>query len=121
MGLEFTWVDGLEARKIDPNGIAWPADSKVVFVSDGDQIIGRSSIMNVPMIEGTWLRDDHRNGTMAARLILEVERKYREHGEEAALAFAPDEEVASYLRRFGYEEQPLRMFLKPLVAKQEAA
>ncbi len=123
MSLEFRWLDGMAARLLDPDRIQWPADSRVLFVFEGNELIARSSITNIPMIEGTWIEPQHRNGTLATRIMKEVEKHYRENGEEAALAFIPSDqpEIAEYMIRLGYEEKPLRFFLKPLVARAEAA
>jgi Predicted acetyltransferase len=121
--IEFRWLDGEAARVLDPDGIEWPGDTRVLYVFENGQLIARSSIMSVPMIEGTWIKPEHRNGTLAVRIIKEVERHYLENGEEAAMAFAPADqpEVAEYLKRLGYEEKPLRFFIKPLVSRAIAA
>ncbi len=123
MNLEFRWLDGLAARLLDPDHIQWPADSRVLFVFEGDTLVARSSITNIPMIEGSWIEPTHRNGTLATRLMKEVERHYRDNGETAALAFVPSDqpEICEYMKRLGYEEKHLRFFLKPLVARAEAA
>lgn len=121
--IEFRWLDGEAARLLDPDGIEWPGDTHVLYVFEGEQIIARSSIMSVPMIEGTWIEPERRNGTLATRIIREVEKHYRDNGEEAAMAFIPSDqpEIADYMMRLGYQEKPLRFFLKPLVERAEAA
>ena len=121
--IEFRWLKGDAAQAIDPDHIRWPADTNVLYVIEDGEIIGRSSILMVPMIEGTFLRIDKRSGTLAARIIREVEKRYLEEGQPAAMAFAPESqpEIAEYLERFGFEEQPLTMYKKNLIAEREAA
>lgn len=121
--IEFLWLQGDEARALDPDGLAWPIAARVLFVYDEGRLIGRSSVFPLMLIEGTWLHPDYRNGTTAARIVKEVERQYLEEGHEAAMAFVPNDkpEIADYMKRFGYVEQPIRLFIKPLAEKAQAA
>lgn len=123
MPIEFLWLQGDEARAIDPESLAWPTASRVLFVYEDNKLIGRSSVFPLMMIEGTWLHPDYRNGTIASRILKEVERQYLEEGQEAAMAFVPNDkpEIADYMQRIGYVAQPIRLFMKALVAKRRAA
>jgi hypothetical protein len=121
MSLEFKWVYGDEARMIDTEPIPWPPESHVLFVYEDGNLIGRSSIVFTPMIEGTRLDPEKRNGTLAARIIHEVERRYLEFAKPVAMAFAPNDqpEIGEYLERFGFEPRTLTMYTKNLIAKEE--
>jgi N-acetylglutamate synthase-like GNAT family acetyltransferase len=122
--IEFMIVDGAEAKIIDPAHLDWPDDSKVVFVVQDDNVVGRSSmftlpmiaILNLSMIEGTWIAEEKRGTSLAARLIKKVESVFRENGKTHAYAFAYDEhpEVADYLQRFGFQKMPLTIYMKQL-------
>lgn len=123
MALEFKWVFGDEARTIDPEPIPWPPESHVLFIYEDGRLIGQSSIVFMPIIEGTRLEPDKRNGTIAARIVHEVERRYLEHWQAVAMAFAPDDhpEIGVYLERFGYEKMALTFYKKTLIAEREEA
>lgn len=122
--IEFVVVDGVDARALDPAHLDWPPDSKVVFVTQNDNVVGRSSmftlpmiaILNLNMIEGTWVAEEKRGTSLAARLIRKVESVFRENGKTHAYAFAYDEhpEIADYLQRFGFNKMPLTIFMKQL-------
>lgn len=123
MALEFKWVYGEKAREIDPEGIPWPPESHVLFVYEDGRLIGRSSISFMPVIEGTLIEPDKRNGTIATRIMREVEQRYLAFGKAVAMAFIPDEkpEIGTYLERLGFEKMPLTFYKKNLIAEQEKA
>lgn len=123
MAIEFLWLQGDEARAIDPHGLEWPSDAHILFVYEDGVIVGRSSmtilpILNLSMVEGTWVRDDKHGTTLAARMVKEVERHFVEHGKTHAFAFTLDSqpEIGDYLARFGWERKPLSVYMKQLVS-----
>ncbi len=114
MSITFTPVAGENARQFDPFGVEWPAHSIVVFAHEGDKVVARSAIVPVPHIEGTWVDESKRGSTVAPRLIKVVEEALRSQGATCAFAFTPDDqpEIGDYMERFGYKEQPMRIWLK---------
>lgn len=121
--IEYKLLTSIELNECDPQGVVWPLDTfGIVAIEDG-KVVGRTTIMNLPVIEGTWIDESKRGGTLAVRLVQRIEELYRTLGKTHAMALVYDEqpEIADYLKRFGFEEQPLRFFAKELVAKKEAA
>lgn len=97
--------------------IDWPEGSIVLgaFASDGS-MVGRIAIIDLPHIEGTWVADKFRRGTLAFRLIRGIEDIMRRIGRSHVFAFAYDTqpEVSSYLERVGYKRMPLTVWVKEL-------
>lgn len=123
-------LTGDEARaagydlRLDGKEIAWPSDSLVVYAHDDKGIAGRTSLIELPHIEGTAVREDKRNGRLAAQLIATLEETVKQFGRSHIFAFALDDqpEVSDYLHRFGYRRFPVEVFVKNLVeVEQEAA
>ncbi len=125
--IEFIEVGGLEARKLDPLQMEWPEDSFVIFVAQDGDIVGRSSlsalpaasILNYPVIEGTWVREDKRGSTLAYRLLKKVEDVFIREGKTHAVAFIQDQqpEIGAYMARLGYEHKEVSMWVKQLVGE----
>jgi len=124
MSLEFKWVGGEEARAMDlPLHLDWPDDSHVLVSTEINDVTGQSSMSILPIvmltiIEGTWIREDHRNTTLAFRLLKEVEKHLIEEGKTHAFAFTWDQqpEVGDYLSRVGYERKEISVWMKQLIA-----
>ena|ERR1700720_3122224 len=120
--LEFKWVGGEEARRLDKDHLDWPADSHVLFVMENGEVVARSSmtilpVLQYPIVEATWVREDKQKGTLAYRVLKEVENHFIEFGKTHIFAFAYDgqPEVGDYLTRVGYERKPLAVYMKQLV------
>ena len=116
MAVEFQILMGPEARKIDPDCIKWPDDTIGVFAREGADIVGRSTIVQLPHIEGTWVRNDFRGSTLAFRLVEKIESILKKANKSSAFAFIYDEqpEIASYMERRGYKKMPLAVYQKEL-------
>lgn len=95
-------------------GFIPPWDNGVVFVArdDAGKIIGRSMILFVPHIEGTWVHPDHRGSTIAYRLIRAVGKSLAKSGAGMMLAYSQDVKVDDYLKRIGFELLPIKVFRK---------
>lgn len=122
----FEAMMGDEATKVDPEGSAWPWDTFVLFARDGTgKIVGRITTMNLPVVEGTWTAEEYRGSTLAYRLLKQMEETMSKPpiSKPSSLAMAADAtpEIADYLRRVGYEQVPVKLFVKGLGAKKEAA
>lgn len=119
MSIEFKTVNGTEARAID-SSLDWPSDAWVVFAIEDGKIVARSSILPMPLVEATFVKPEKRSGTLAFRLFKEVEKLYLEHGKPLAMAMAlhSQPEIKEYLTRMGFEEMPLTLFTKNLIAEK---
>lgn len=116
MAIQFQILMGKEARAIDPDKIEWPDDTIVVYAREGEKIVGRSTIMQIPHIEGTWVDEQHRRSTLAPRLVAKVESIMKQANKKASFAFIQNSqpEVAGYMERIGYARMPLEVFSKEL-------
>lgn len=114
--IEFTLLTGPELRAMDPQGVPWPSDTFGIIATEDGQIIGRSAILNLPVIEGTMVVPDKQGGTLAFRLIQRIEELYRALGKTHAIAMVYDEqpEIGEYLKRIGFEQMPVTLFTKDL-------
>lgn len=115
--IEFRVLDGLAAREIDTEQIEWPADARVIFAMEGNEVVGRSSLVHLPVVEGTWVSQAKRGSTLAYRLLKKVEDVFRENGKPVAMAMAHDTqpEIADFLERFGFTRVPVTLYVKTLV------
>jgi GNAT superfamily N-acetyltransferase len=113
-GTIFRVLSGVEARPIDPDKIPFPDDSVVLYAFEGERIVGRTSIIHLPHIEGTWVAEDKRGTTLAFRLVKKIEEIIRDDGKGFAFAYAWDQqpEVSDYLQRVGYQRFPVTVFFK---------
>jgi len=115
--IEFRVVtDGAEARALDPQGIPWGEGNAIVFAIENDKVVGRSAAIAFPLIESSWVAPEKRGTSLAFRLVRKVEEIQRGLGNEYVFAFAQNEqpEIGGYLLRNGYEEAPLKLYMKKL-------
>jgi N-acetylglutamate synthase-like GNAT family acetyltransferase len=77
----------------------------------------------MPVIEGTRIEPDKRNGLVATRIMREVEKRYLEFGKAVAMAFTENDkpEVGEYLERLGFEHMPLTFYKKDLISAEKGA
>ena len=88
-----------------------------VFAAFDDKgLAARTSVIMVPHIEGTWIREDYRKGRLARRMVKLIEQGTKETGNSSLFAFAEQSnaEVNDYLARMGYVLQPLNVWVKDL-------
>lgn len=119
----FEAMMGDEATKVDPEGLTWPWDTFVLFAKDeAGTIVGRITTMNLPVVEGTWTAEEYRGGTLAYRLLKQMEETMAKPpiSKLSSLAMVADAtpEIADYLRRVGYEQVPVKLFVKKLAAEK---
>lgn len=115
--IELVDLTGAQARAVMPDGPAWPDESVVCLAIEGERVVGHSSILATNLIEGTVIVSDKQSGSLAFRLVRHMEELMKKGGNEAAFAFAPDEnpEIGDYLSRVGYVRLPVTLYLKKLV------
>src|SRR5512146_2164797 len=101
-------VTGKAAREIDPEKIPWPDNSTVQYAFDGDKIVARSAVVFLPHIEGTMVEESYRGGTIAPRLIRNIESALKASGASKVFSFILNSqpEVAGYMERVGYKLEP---------------
>lgn len=114
--VEFKILMGPEARKIDPDKVQWPDDTIAVFAIDDGKVVGRSTIIQLPHIEGTWVDEAHRGSTLAFRLVQKVESILEKAHKTSAFAFIHETqpEIAGYMERREYKRMPLIVYQKEL-------
>lgn len=112
--MDFVQLEGLAAQEIDPDGIKWPANSIVLYAIEEGKVVGRIGYLYLPHIEATWIAEDKRGGTLAARLVKKMEEIVQESGSPAIFAYSYDNqpEVGGYLARQGYTRLPLSVHMK---------
>lgn len=112
----FKQLGGEEARKVDPEQVPWPDDSTVVYGYEADQLVARSGLVLMPLIEGTWVVPEKRAGRLAIRLMAQMEELLRQAQKPYALALGADDqpEVGRYLQYLGYERVPVTLYKKAL-------
>lgn len=126
-GVEYFLMRGnlLSIRRLDPSefellkqfpdGFAPnPNHSLVVVLSADEKMVGRSSIVGVPHIEGTYLEPAYRKGALLKKLIAAIEVEAQKEGISQLLSFAPNVEVESYLARLGYSKMAITVWEKRL-------
>lgn len=110
-------LNGTQAREVDIDGIQWPDDSIVVVAKNGDgKIKGRSAIIQLPHIEGTWVEESLRSSTLAYRLVAKIESILKMEKKTYAWAFIEESkpEVIDYMERIGYKKMPFIVMSKEL-------
>ena len=103
-----------EEWSLGPEPHAWPPDTIVLGAFSGDALIGRTAIVSLPHIEGTWSSKE--NPWTAFRLIKSLEALLKYLGRTHVFSFVLDSqpEIPGYLTRLGYEKQPLSVWVKRL-------
>lgn len=131
--LTYEFFDGneaniLEEHKLDQSiRFPWPPNSHILYAIDENKdIVARMALIQLPHIEGTWIREDYRNGLIATRMIAKVENFLIEHQRTAAFAFIKNEntediQVQNYMQRLGYIELPIKVYVKALVEDEKVA
>jgi ribosomal protein S18 acetylase RimI-like enzyme len=112
---ELTPDEIIAAREID--GVEFPVESVILgAVDDNGKIVGRIALMSLLHIEGTWVDEAHRGGSLAVRLVKKAENLLAANGFTSAIAYVAETqpEIGDYLQRFGYSRLPLAVWQKPL-------
>lgn len=130
--IQYEFFNGLEANFLEQHKleesirVPWPPISHVLYAfNENKGIIGRMGLLQLPHIEGTWIREDHRNGLIGARMLLKMENLLIENERRAAFAFIKNENteditIQKYIERMGYVELPLKVYIKALVDEKVA-
>lgn len=112
---ELTPNEIIAARDID--GVEFPPESVMLGAVDADgKIVGRIVLMSLLHIEGTWVDEAHRSGSLAVRLVRKAENLLADNGFTSAIAYTADvqPEIGEYLERFGYSRLPIAIWQKAI-------
>src|SRR6266404_3929097 len=109
-------MKGIEARKYDPEQMKWPESSLVIYAFEGEEVVGRTAVIDLPHIEGTWVTESKRGTMLANRLIHCIESEIKSYNRTHVFAFAKNDqpEVSQYLERVGYKPFPVSVWMKEL-------
>lgn len=91
-----------------------PVDSVVVAALSDGQVIGRTVLLNMLHLEGTWVTSSRRNGLVGARLIREAQEQAKEVGASMLLAYTADLKHGEYMQRLGYKRVPVEVWAKEI-------
>ncbi len=100
-----------------PDGLPYIKDSLwVVAIDRKGTMVGRTGLVSLNHVEGTWVSPDYRNGTLGWRLIRTLEKEAKDLGLTNVLAYSPDAipEVGQYLERMGYTKIPVTTWGKEI-------
>lgn len=86
----------------------------VVALDDSGRLAGRMTVVVIPHLEGTWVREDFRGGTVAFRMEKAVIERMRELGPKKLLAFVVDETHEGYMERLGYRKLQMTVWEKEI-------
>src|SRR5258706_4716854 len=87
-----------------------PEHSIVVVGKSGDEIVARTMLIRPFHVEGTWIAEPFRNGTIGIRLLRRLEEEARAAGLTKMLAYAAEDKVENYLGRMGYKKARLTVW-----------
>lgn len=79
-----------------------PEHSIVVVAKHAEKIVGRSMLIRPWHIEGTWVEESFRKGTIGLRIVQRLEFEAEKQGIQKILSFAQDHQIEDYLFRLDY-------------------
>ena len=102
--------------EVEGDGEVLPKEFTILAAFDEKGLAGRTTIVPLPHIEGTWVREDLRKGRVGYNLIKEIEKSIFNADRTHAWAFVEEtnEEITSYMQRRGYIRQPVTVWMKDL-------
>ena len=94
-----------------------PDSSIVVLALDNEEIVGRTMIVAVAHIEGTWVAPRCRRAFIGKRLISALEQAARDSGLTKLFAYTNTEENGAYMKRLGYTKAEIAVWEKNLTCQ----
>ncbi len=88
--------------------------SVAIAASEGQEIVGRIFLVSPVHVEGPWIAPEHRGGTIAKRLMDTAEKEARAAGVKKLMAYGANDEIEGYLKRLGFEQVRLTVWVKEL-------
>jgi len=102
--------------EVEGDGQVLPKEFTILAAFDEKGLAGRTTIVPLPHIEGTWVREDLRKGRVGYNLLKEIEKSITSAGRSHAWAFVEEnnEEITGYMERRGYIRQPFTVWVKDM-------
>lgn len=91
-----------------------PESSVALIAKSGDEIVGRMLLIAPAHIEGTWVKEGFRNGTVGIRMMRRMETEAVNINISRLFAYAEDIKVEEYLARLGFKRLPVTVWVKDL-------
>lgn len=92
------------------------AKQGVALVSrDGNgEIDGRIFLLFPAHLEGPWIKPERRNTLLCSQLVEAAEETAKNAGLTRLFAYAISPEIEGYLKRLGYEQMPMTVWMKDI-------
>ncbi|HUD64659.1 MAG TPA: GNAT family N-acetyltransferase [Candidatus Sulfotelmatobacter sp.] len=103
-----------ELLKIEEGYRPEPEHSVVVVAKQDGAIVARTMLIRPFHIEGTWIDERFRKGTLGLRLMMRLEKEAKDAGLTKLFSYAADADIESYLERLGYTKQPVTVWTKDI-------
>lgn len=107
---ELNYLASIEEDPISP----LPPEFTIIAAFDSKGLAARTTMISVPHMEGTWIREDLRKGRVGVTLVREVEKCIAASDKSNLIAFTPDADrrVEGYMSRLGYKKLPVSVWVK---------
>lgn len=97
------------------DGFCPDPDRSVAIVARNDErIIGRTFLIPLVHVEGTFVAKPWRNGPVLKQLMAALEVEARAEGLKTLMSYSPNALVDDYLARLGYTKSKLTLWGKEL-------
>lgn len=100
-----------------PDGLPYLPNSLWVVAFDRKgTIVGRTGLVSLNHVEGTWVSPEYRHGTLGWRLLKTLEKEAKDLGLKYVLAYSPDAipEISGYMERMGYKRVEVTTWAKEM-------
>jgi len=102
-----------EVLKSVQEGYCPDSEHSIAIVAQKEnEIVGRMLLIRPFHIEGTWISEKCRSGTIAVRMIKLMEAEARKIGLSHVFAYAATPEIEEYMERLGYKRQKMSVWMK---------
>ena len=106
--------DYRQLEKVQEGFVPDKSNSLVVVAKDDGEIVGRMMLVAIPHIEGTWIKESYRKGSLGVKIERRMEQEAERLGLRTLFAFAPSH-VSDYLSRLGFKKEELEVYSWSLI------
>jgi len=104
-----------DALKETPSGEVFTPDNCIALVAiEGEEVVGRMTLMNLIHLEGSWIKDGHRNSQTLRALEQAIYAEAKRLGLTYIHSYAPTPAHETMLQRSGWSRMPLSVWVKDL-------
>lgn len=97
------------------DGIVPDPEITIALVAEKDSgIVARMFLMAPAHIEGTWIHEDARHGTLGKRLMDRMEIEAKKSGISKLFAYIAEPAIEDYVDRLGFVKQPVTVWMKEI-------